>query len=388
VGEAALSEGQQLQFRLMRVVVRLQRVRRQWVRRRRRLRRMRRMRYGLGWRPELAAGIYGTLDRIDVVEIMAEDYFEADRDARRALRFLRSQVPVVLHATSLGLASTEPIDRRRLDAIARVVEWLEPDFWSEHLAFVRAGSSEVGHLAAPPRNDATLEGLVRNVEAATRVAGSAPLLENVASLIDPPFSTYDEAAWLYAVLDETPCDLLLDLHNVHANGVNFGFDAREVVRAVPAERIGAVHLAGGRFIEGDRLLDDHLHPVPDPVYELLAEVQAPRATVILERDGRYPPIEHLLHELDRARAVRPSGAPASSRPLRRHPAGAFDAIPFLASLYSDPAARERFLNAPYETALAAGFDATDAATLSAIDTEDLAIAGRGFDAKRARACQH
>lgn len=341
------------------------------------------MRYGIGWRPELAAGILANLDRIDVVEILAEDHFHAGRGARRALRFLRSQVPVVLHATSLGLASTQPVDRRRLDALARVVGWLEPDFWSEHLAFVRAGSREVGHLAAPPRNDATLEGLAKNVELAARVVGSTPLLENVASLIDPPFSRYDEAAWIAAVLDATDCDLLLDLHNVHANAVNFGFEATEVVRAIPPERIGAVHLAGGRRIEGDRLLDDHLHPVPDPVYDLLSEVRADRATVILERDGRYPPIEELLRELDRARAVIPRDRPVCSV-SRPAPGTAADAIPFLAELYADPRARTKFLEAPYETALAAGFDAGDAATLSTIDAADLVVAGRGFDAKRAR----
>ena len=345
------------------------------------------MRFGIGWRPELAAGILANLDRIDVVEILAEEYFDADRNARRALRFLRTQVPVVLHATSLGLASTEPVDRRRLDAIARVVDWLEPDFWSEHLAFVRAGSREVGHLAAPPRNDATLDGLVKNVELATRVAGSAPLLENVASLIDPPFSTYDEASWLAAVLDATPCDLLLDLHNVHANATNFGFDARDVVRAIPPERIGAVHLAGGRRIEGNRLLDDHLHEVPDPVYELLSEVHAERATVILERDGRYPPIEELLCELDRARAVnsvvRTAGVPPAA--VAASHAATPDAIPFLAALYSDPSARTEFLASPYESAVAAGFDAHAAATLSEMNPADLNIAGRGFDSKRTRA---
>jgi uncharacterized protein (UPF0276 family) len=68
-----------------------------------------------------------------------------------------------------------------------------------------------------------------------------------------------------------------------------------------------VHLAGGRWIGASgarRLLDDHLHDVPEPVYDLLAEVGA-RApypvTVILERDGRYPPIEILLDQLERAR---------------------------------------------------------------------------------------
>ena len=34
-------------------------------------------RFGLGWRPELAAGIFSNLDRIDIVEVIADDYFDA-----------------------------------------------------------------------------------------------------------------------------------------------------------------------------------------------------------------------------------------------------------------------------------------------------------------------
>ncbi|HEU4887643.1 MAG TPA: DUF692 domain-containing protein, partial [Thermoanaerobaculia bacterium] len=263
------------------------------------------IRVGLGWRAELGAGIVAHLDRIDVLEVLAEDFVDATRDQQRALRFLKSQVPMVVHGTSLGLASTERVDRERLDDLARVVGWLEPDLWSEHLAFVRGGGTEVGHLAAPPRNESTLEGLARNVEEARRVTGSLPLLENVASLIEPPLSTFDEGSWLHAVLAATECDLLLDLHNVYANSMNFAFDAEAVVRSLPAARIGAIHLAGGRRIERGRVLDDHLHGVPDEVFALLAFVRAPN--VILERDGNYPPIEELLKELDRARhAVIPS----------------------------------------------------------------------------------
>jgi hypothetical protein len=251
------------------------------------------MRFGIGWRPELGAAILANLDRIDAVELLAEDYGQSHR---RALRFLRRNVSITVHGTSLGLASTEPVDRKRLDAIARVVEWTEAESWSEHLAFVRAGGMEIGHLAAPPRNDATLEGLMRNVDVARRVIGSAPLLENVASLIDPPFSTYDELTWMETVARATGCDLLLDLHNLHANAVNFGFQPR-----VPRCRIGAIHIAGGKRIEGDRILDDHLHEVPDAVFALLPAVTAD--LVILERDGRYPPFAELLGELDRARAA-------------------------------------------------------------------------------------
>ena len=342
------------------------------------------MRYGLGWRAELGAGILAHLDRVGVVEVLAEELFDADRAQRRALRFLRAHVPIVLHATSLGLASTETVDRRRLDAIARVVEWLEPELWSEHLAFVRAGGSEIGHLAAPPRNDATLEGLARNVDLAARVIGSHPCLENVASLIDPPLSSYDEAAWLQAVVAATGCDLLLDLHNLHANAHNFRFDAVGVIRSLPAPRL--IHIAGGRLIERGRLLDDHLHPVPDAVYSLLAEVDAPEATVILERDGNYPALDELLEELARAAAC-VSTTPGRSAPASPHApshAASQEAREpslqaFLATLYVDDDARTRFLADPLRAVRAANLP-DDVALLN---PADLALAARSFARKRA-----
>ena len=61
-------------------------------------------RFGLGWRPELAAGILSNLDRIDIVEVIADDYFDAPKSKRRALKTLATQVPVALHGVTLGLA--------------------------------------------------------------------------------------------------------------------------------------------------------------------------------------------------------------------------------------------------------------------------------------------
>ena len=137
-------------------------------------------RVGIGWRPELAAGILANVDRIDLVEVIADDWFEAGRRQLRALRTLGAQVPVVLHGVGLGLASSGPVDTRRLAAMARVVDAVRPEFWSEHLAFVRAGGHEIGHLAAPPRTAATIEGAAVNIDRARKIVGSSPLLENIA----------------------------------------------------------------------------------------------------------------------------------------------------------------------------------------------------------------
>jgi uncharacterized protein len=262
-------------------------------------------RFGLGWRPELAAGILANLDRIDVLEVIADDCFEAPPALLDGLRALARARPVLLHGVGLGAASTSPIDEGRAEAIARAIDAVAPEAWSEHLAFVRAGDVEIGHLAAPPRTAATVAGAARNFATATRITGAAPLVENVATLIDPPGSTLDELAWLTAILQATPCDLLLDLHNLHANAINFGFDAAAVIARLPPGRIRAVHLAGGTRV-GGRVLDDHKHAVPDPVFELLAAVgrHATRPlTVVLERDGDYPPMAALLDEIELARAA-------------------------------------------------------------------------------------
>jgi uncharacterized protein (UPF0276 family) len=191
--------------------------------------------------------------------------------------------------------------------MARLCEEVAPVSWSEHLAFVRGGGTEIGHLAAPPRTAATIDGTLANLAFAQRVVGIAPQVENVATLIDPPGSDRDEAAWVSEILCSSGGNLLLDLHNLYANALNFNFDPVGFIARIPPERISAIHLAGGKWIGAQgsrRLLDDHLHDVPDPVYDLLAEVgaRAPRAlTVILERDGHFPPIDCLLNQLGRAR---------------------------------------------------------------------------------------
>lgn len=264
-------------------------------------------RFGIGWRPQLAAGILSNLDRIDVVEVIADDFFSAPRRERRALRTLAAQTPVVLHGVSLGLASSVPVETRRLEQMARLCDEVRPMSWSEHLAFVRGGKIELGHLAAPPRTMATIDGAVANLALARRIVGHAPQVENVATLIEPPGSDRDEATWVSEIICGANNDLLLDLHNLYANALNFHFDPFAFIKRIPPERIAAIHLAGGKWIGSSgarRLLDDHLHDVPDPVYDLLREVGArvPRAlTVILERDGDFPSIDCLLYQLERAR---------------------------------------------------------------------------------------
>ena len=127
-------------------------------------------------------------------------------------------------------------------------------------------------------------------------------------MVHPPGSDRDEPRWLTDAVAATDAPLLLDLHNLHVNALNFGFDARAALARLPLGHVRFVHLAGGSWIAttagARRHLDDHRHDVPAPVFALLSELaaRAPQPLdVILERDGNYPPMARLLTELGRAR---------------------------------------------------------------------------------------
>jgi hypothetical protein len=264
-------------------------------------------RFGIGWRPELSAGLLAHGGQVEMTELILEDAAKASPRHRRAYRTLAAQIPLWLHGTSLGLASTYSIDEDRLDRCARTVEAIGPEGWSEHLAFVRVPGIEIGHLAAPPRTPETAEGAVHNLRRAAQIVGSMPLVENVATLVKPPGSTLPEAEWIRSILEASGAELLLDLHNLYANAVNEGEDPATRLRGFPLGRVRQVHLAGGRWIgppETSKRLDDHLHPTPPEVFSLLetlAKLHPAPLNVILERDGAYPPIQDLIAELELAR---------------------------------------------------------------------------------------
>lgn len=269
-------------------------------------------RVGLGWRGELAAGIFAHLEHIDLLEVIADDHYRAKPKELRALRTLATQVPLTLHGVAMGLSSTVPVETRRADGMARLLDALQPESWSEHLAFVRGGGIEIGHLAAPPRTAQSVAATVENIATVSRITGSSPLLENIATLIAPPASTLDEAEWVSQIINISGAGLLIDLHNLYANALNFGDFPENLLLRFPLHKVRAVHLSGGQWIPEPgagpsgrmRLLDDHVHDVPDAVFALLALTaqHAPQPLdVIIERDGEFPDFACLLAQLDAAR---------------------------------------------------------------------------------------
>jgi uncharacterized protein len=263
---------------------------------------------GIGWREELA-GFVARRQGLGFVEVVAES-LHPDRPLPPGLEALRRRgVPVVPHGVRLSLGSAGEPDPGRVGHLAGLAERLGAPLVSEHVAFVRAGGLEAGHLLPVPRTREALEVLATNVRLAQAGLGVPLALEHVAALLEWPAPELDEAAFLTELLDRTGALLLLDVANLYANARNHGGDPLAFLDALPLERVAYVHVAGG-VERGGLYHDTHAHPTPPAVLDLVAELCSRRDPpgVMLERDDDYPPEAELAAELDAIAAATRAGA--------------------------------------------------------------------------------
>lgn len=253
---------------------------------------------GIGWRPEIS-GFVADLPGLRFVEVIAESV-PAAGPVPAPLAALRERgAAVVPHGVRLSLGGAEPVDPARVAHLAAVAELLGAPLVSEHIAFVRAGGVEAGHLLPLPRTREAVDAVVVNVRRVQAELAVPIALEPIAAIFDWPDDELDEAQFLTKILDRTGALLLLDVANVYANARNRGAEPVELLDRLPLDRVAYVHVAGGAEHDGI-YHDTHTDPVPQPVLDLVAELCARHRppALMLERDGDYPPAAVLRTELD------------------------------------------------------------------------------------------
>lgn len=253
---------------------------------------------GIGWRPPIALLIDRRRD-LGFIEVIAET-IDPTLEVPQAIANLQSRgVRVVPHGITLSLGGAEPLDRARVKRLAAVAKHLNAPLISEHIAFVRAGGLEAGHLLPIARTRASLDVLIENVKIAQDLLPVPLALENISALFDWPGAEMSEAEFLATVFDRTGALMLLDLANVHANAKNLGGDPTALLDSLPLHRLAYVHVGGGEERNGV-YHDTHAHPVPAEAFALVEEL-ASRTNVLgfmLERDEDFPSDAETNHELD------------------------------------------------------------------------------------------
>lgn len=270
---------------------------------------------GVGWRRELALWIDRRED-LTFVELLAEgfDPRALPPPVKRLCDDRGRGMAIVVHGTSLSLGGAERPDRGRLDHLARLAERTGAVCVSEHLAFVRGGGRESGHLLPVARTWEGLEILVENLRIAQAALPVPLAVENIASFVRWPEDTLDEADFLARAVEAADVGLLLDLENLNANQRNHALDVEAYLRRLPLERLVYTHVAGG-VERGGLYHDTHTRDAAPDALALLTRLGALAEVpgVLLERDGAFPPDGRLDPDIEAILGALPPDAPA-----RRH----------------------------------------------------------------------
>jgi len=256
---------------------------------------------GLGLRREHYRHVIETKPDVGWFEVISENFMVAGGNPRRVLEEVRRDYPVVLHGVSLSIASSDPLDERYLADLAALARDVEPAWISDHLCWGTAHGVNAHDLLPVPYTEEALAHVARRVEAVQDRLGRRILLENPSSYLRFRHADMEEHEFLAELARRADCGILLDVNNVFVSAHNHGFDPHAYLAAMPAERVGQIHLAG-HTEEGALLIDTHDGYVRPEVWQLYAEAierLGARATMI-EWDAQVPAFEELERELDRA----------------------------------------------------------------------------------------
>ncbi len=239
------------------------------------------------------------------LEIHSENFL-CDGGPRLALlHAIAERTPISCHGVGLSLGSAEGLDKAHIARLKVLFARVKPALISEHLSWSVTGGVYLNDLLPFPYTQTTLDVFARNVSDAQDAFGRQMLVENPSLYLTFAGSTLSEPDFLGALVERTGCGLLLDINNVHVSAANTGCDATGYLRAIPAEAVGEIHLAGHSTGADGVLIDTHNTAVSAPVWTLYAEAlrrTGPRPTLI-EWDRDIPALDVLMREAATAQRI-------------------------------------------------------------------------------------
>ncbi len=246
---------------------------------------------------------------IDFYEVAPENWMRVGGRLGRQFRRLTERYPFSCHGLSLSLGGPAPLDQDFLVELKAFLAVHRIAAYSEHLSYC----GDDGHLydlMPIPFTAEAVDYVAGRIRRTQDILERRIAIENI-SYYAAPGQEMPESDFLRAVLAAADCDLLLDVNNVHVNSVNHGYDPETFIRALPADRIVGLHIAGHYVEDEDFLIDTHGAAVIDPVWRLLDLAYSLFGVLptLLERDFNLPPLAELLTEIAEIRRLQLAHAP-------------------------------------------------------------------------------
>lgn len=249
---------------------------------------------------------------INFWEIAPENWMGVGGYYGKRFRVLAEKFPFICHGLSLSIGGPAPLDEAFLQRLKRFLKEHHIRYYSEHLSYC----SDDGHLydlLPIPFTQQAVHYVANRIRRVQDILEQRIAMENV-SYYAAPGKEMEEIDFVNAVLQESDCDLLLDVNNVYVNSINHHYDAEAFLQKLPAERIRYIHIAGHYQEAKDLIVDTHGANVIDPVWQLLEKSYQYFGVIptLLERDFNFPPLTELLQEMDIIHALQSKGLAQTS----------------------------------------------------------------------------
>lgn len=220
---------------------------------------------------------------------------------RQTIAELAPRYPLMLHLDDTLSNHTLP-SQEMVQRIVDLVQLTGTPWTSEHIGFAVANVDLDGALITQaasellPREQA-LGNIVRNARALAAQLPVPLLLENIPLFPNLAHIFVCEAEFVANVIEETDCDLLLDIAHARVSADVLGYEVHDYLARLPLHRTVEIHLSGPRrnrevdarrqalvrenaasvahliAFDDEKLIDDHA-PLSEEDYTLLEWVLA------------------------------------------------------------------------------------------------------------------
>jgi uncharacterized protein (UPF0276 family) len=234
---------------------------------------------------------------VDFIEAAPENWIGVGGRFGKQFRAMAERYPVVLHGLSLDIGGPDPIDTRLVQSVRELMNEIDVPLYSEHLTYC-AAEGHLYDLLPIPFTEEAVHYVAARVRQVQDILGRPIALEN-ASYYAQPHADISEGQFISAVLEESGCDLLLDVNNIYVNAINHSYDPIEFLDGLTLDRVRYIHVAGHYDEAKDLKVDTHGAAVIDSVWAILTHAYRRLGPVptLLERDFNFPPLSELLQEV-------------------------------------------------------------------------------------------
>ncbi|MES2207700.1 MAG: DUF692 family multinuclear iron-containing protein [Pseudomonadota bacterium] len=261
--------------------------------------------FGLGLRASHYPYIFEHLPPVDWFEIISENFMDTDGRPKRNLARIAEHYPIVMHGISLAIGNSQPLNREYLEKLKNLIDWIKPVWISDHLCWTGNAHQNSHDLLPVPYTEEALKHITARIRQVQDILERPIALENPSTYLEFKSSSMPEAEFMARMVEESGCNILLDVNNVYVTCYNHRLDPQLYIDILPLERVTQIHLSGHSNY-GTHIIDTHDDHVVDEVWALYHYVlqKAERTpNTMVEWDGNIPDFPVLFAELNKAKAL-------------------------------------------------------------------------------------